>query len=444
VSGITPARKAIAPTLTEEPKGADPQKEFLQRQREAIAKATGNEQKEQDAAAGEDAAPPPKAKDGKTSSTSTAAATTETTDRSPASASPTAPGSKDPKGKPPSSDASSTPGGAATEATERRYDVQSIRKWAEKNPEEAAIVREKVFGLPPDTNQEWIRLKNRKRKLSEEIDQKHETTMAEAKAERAAAEEAKAAIDGAAQKLAPIADLWEAVAEKIAADPQNPSIDFEAADAAFLENAKISIDDYMRLRARRAIGSGPDAVKLRAENARLKRELAGKPSEAIKIPKVEGSPTEKEAAGTAEPSTKVKTKAPRDWSGELASGHKLRQFEGWNALLDAEMRRHYDPDMDEYSADPDEIADKLLKREIEAMQTELEPEAKPKPKPAAAKPNGHAKPKAPAEPPAAATLTPKMTASDEEDDAKVGGMTWAQRQARAINRAMARARGEIE
>jgi hypothetical protein len=37
-----------------------------------------------------------------------------------------------------------------------------------------------------------------------------------------------------------------------------------------------------------------------------------------------------------------------------------------------------------------------------------------------------------------------MTASDEEDDAKVGGMTWAQRQARAINRAMARARGEIE
>lgn len=437
MSGITPARKAIAPTLTETPKGSDPVKELAQRQREAIAKHTGQAQKAQDDAAGEDAAPPPKAK------VETAATTPPTSKPSASNSKPA--GDTSTKSTPDT--ASEKPADTATPAEpsrEQRYDLTSLRKWAEKNPEEAADVFAKLGTLPADSRGEWIRLKNRERKLKEGIHAERETTLTQAKAERQAAEEAKQAIDAAAGKLAPIADLWEAVAEKIAADPENPVIDFEAADAAFQENAKISIDDYMRLRARRHIGSAPDAVKLRAENARLKREIAGKPSDAIKVPKAEEAPTEKEAAGTAASSAKVNGKAARDWSGELAGKHKLRQFDGWNALLDAEMRKHYDPDLEEYSADPDEIADKILKREIEAMSTELEPESAVKPKP---KPNGSTKPAASAKPkpaPSAAQLTPKLSENDADDDAVVGGMTWAQRQSRAIARAMARARGELE
>ena len=171
-----------------------------------------------------------------------------------------------------------------------------------------------TFKIPEDTRSEWIRLKNRERKVKENIRGEHEKTMTEARAERQAAEEARQAIDSAAGKLGPIADLWEAVAEKVAADPSNPQVDFEAADAAFLENAKISIDDYMRLRARRSIGSSSDAVRLRVENQKLKRQLEGKPSDALKTTQKETSAAV-ETSAAAEASVPAKGKAARDWSG---------------------------------------------------------------------------------------------------------------------------------
>lgn len=454
VSGITPARKAIAPTLTEEPKGQSPEKAFAERQRAAIAKATGQSQKAEDAAAGEDAAPPPKAP--ATKSTSKTSAENSTSAPSASSKSPTSKPSADSSTSPADTSKNSTPATALEKpadtatpapAAEPVYDVRSLKKWAEQHPEEAAEIREKVFGLPADTREEWIRLKNRSRKLKAEVSSAGEKSVAEARAERVAAEQAKAAIDGAATKLAPIADLWEAVAEKMAADPDNPQIDFEAADAAFQENAKISIDDYMRLRARRAIGSGPDAVKLRAENARLKRELAGKPSDAIK-PKAADSPAEKEDAGTAEPAAMAKPKDEKDWTTELGEKHNLRGIENWNSLLDKEMRKYLDSDTGDYDADPEEVADRILKREIERMMADDPddaPATKPRPKPnGAAKPNGQAKPKARDAVPPASELRPKAKVAavdDEEGDAPKG---FAQRQAWAIQRAMKRARGEIE
>lgn len=439
MSGITPARKAIAPTLTEEPKGQDPHKAFNARMHASMAKAGATHQQAQDDAAGEDAASPPKAKESSTSKAASA----------PDGKSAPASGSKstDTSGKTAAKEnetSSSKEQPASSAETERRYDVQSLRKWAEKNPEEAALVREKVFGLPADTNQEWIRLKNRERKLKEGINSERERTVAEAKAERQAAEEAKAAIDQAAVKLGPIADLWEAVAEKVRANPESPEVDFDAADAAFQENTGVSIDDYMRARARRHIGGGTEGAKLRAENARLKRELAGKPSDAIKPKAAAGDESEAAPAAAAVP-PKSQRKVV-DWSGEVAEDHKVRQLEGWNALVDTEMRRHHDPDLDEYSADPDEIANTILKREIARMMEDEAPEETPKPKPkanGAPKPNGQGKPKVEAVP-NERDLRPKLTASDDDDDAKVGGMTWAQRQSRAIDRAMRRARGELE
>lgn len=446
VSGIQAQRKAIAPQLTETPKGESPEKAFAERQKAAIAKATGEAQKAQDEDAGEDAPTPPKGtKASKEPSTTTSASAGAST---PA----TTPG----KSPPPATAPSTTPGDATkdgksdaeADATERasRYSFQSLKKWAEENPEDAAAIGEKLFKMPADSREEWIRLKNGARKVRQRIQGDHEKTMSEVRSEREAAESAKAAIDSAAGKLAPIADLWEAVAEKIAADPQNPQIDFEAADAAFQENAKISIDDYMRLRARRSVGSNADAVRMRIENQRLKRELAGKPSDALTKTTAAGEPpSPKEEAGTASPAAAAKAdKNVKDWSDELPPKHKLRQFEGWNKLLDQEMRKYHDADTDEYAADPEEMANTILKREIERTMAELEGESEP----AAAKP----KPKASNGVPKASELTPKPRAAakpaakDDEgdDDVKVAGMTWAQRQKRAIDRAMARARGEIQ
>lgn len=436
VSGITPARKAIAPSLTEEPKGLRPEQAFADRQKAAIAKATGEGQKQQDAAAGEDAAPPPKAKPAAT------AAEPATSGKAPTAAAAKAPASAEVS---PSS-STATDGGKTVEAPKAVYDFASLKKWSEENPEDAA----KLFKIPEDTRQEWIRLKNRERKVKENIRGEHEKTMAEARAERQAAEEARQAIDTAAGKLGPIADLWEAVAEKVAADPSNPQVDFEAADAAFLENAKISIDDYMRLRARRSIGSSSDAVRLRVENQKLKRELAGKPSDTLKTTAA-GESTKKDEAATAPPAA-AKTNA-RDWSGELDGKHKLKQLDGWNDMLDVEMRKYRDSDTDEYDADPNEIADKLLKREIARMMEDDPPADPPQrsrtqaAKPAQTRPV--VKPRDSGDGvPSAASLTPRMTAPDDEkDEVQLRGgkkLTWSQIQNRAITRAQQRARGEIE
>jgi len=453
VSGIQPARKAIAPTLTEEPKGLAPEKAFIERQKAAIAKHTGEAQRAQDEAATDGATTPPKG-----------AVPARSSDPSSngSSPKPTTPAGKSTDSKP--SEAAATSGSAAPGATdaskpakavesssaepaEHRYTLQSLKQWAENDPEAAAEVLTKLGRLSVDTATDWIKLKNGERKVRARIREENEKGITEARTEREAAENAKAAIDQAAGKLAPIADLWEAVAESVAANPENPRIDFEAADAAFLENAKISIDDYMRLRARRSMGSSADAVKLRAENARLRRENAGKPSDAIKTTAAAASTsTEKEAEPAA---AAAKAKSAKDWSDELPEKHKLRQLEGWNKLLDAEMRKYHDSDTGDYDANPEAIADAILKRQLELMAEEFE-EAAPAPR---ARPAPSAAPKPKPKPvggvPDASELTPRQRAEPKvesigDDDVKIAGMTFAQRQARALKRHEMRRRGELE
>lgn len=434
MSGVAAPRVAIAPSLTEAPKGQSPEKAFADRSRAAIAKATGQSQKDQDAAAGEDAATPPKPKAPTTAAASTSAKSSLPASGA-ASTAPTGKASAQPSAKlkeasSPDAPGTSTDSPAPAELT---YDLRSLKKWAEDHPEEAAETLKKLGHLPADQTGEYIKLKNKQRKVREEIQGLHATTMAEARAEREQAEAARQAMDGAAGKLAPIADLWEAVREKVVADPSNPQLDFEAADAAFLENSGIAIDDYMRLRARKSIGSGSDAVKLRVENAKLKRELA-KPAEERKTTAA-GSNTPKDEAGTAEPAAKA-PKNVKDWSDELPGKHKLRQIAGWNALLDTEMRKLYDPDTKDYDGDPEAIADKLLKREIARMMEEEPDDETVKPKPRAPKPKDAVPP--------ASTLRPKApkpaaAADDGDEDAPKG---YADRQKWAIARAMRRARGE--
>lgn len=453
VSGISPARRAIAPQLTEEPKGVNPARELAQRQKDAMARFEGDKLKANDAEAGEDAATPPKAP-----------AATATPVPKP-KADPGVPSD----GKAPAAsvgDGKSEAGKAAAKADEsssatsedapHRYELKSLKKWAEAHPDEAAEIGVKLFRLPADTTQEWIRIKNRERKARENIRGENETGLAAIKAEREAMEAAAAAMDGAAGKLAPIADLWEAVAEKVAADPQNPQIDFEAADAAFMENAKIPIDDYMRLRARRSIGSGTDAVKLRVENAKLKRALEGKASDQVKTTPAESPTPAKVEAGTADSAGKGKSKQAKDWSGELPAKHKLRQFENWNELLDGEMRRYFDADTKDYDADPEEIANKILKREVERMM-EDSPDAgddlPPKPKPTAngaARSNGHAKPKPKDGIPDAAELTPRARKAKDPDDDQEDDKDHPvikdlnRRQAWALQRHELRRQGKLE
>jgi hypothetical protein len=480
VSGINRSYKAIAPTLTDEPAGQNPEREFNARLKETIAKHTGAEARAEAESAREGAAPPPKAKTGKTGSAGSPTAPKSTEAATSASQASASTGASTPAAKKKPSDASSAeqPDAGADAADDAgkaqrgpRYepksfwkwmgenpdkgsgllgDIQEMKRWAEANPELSADLREKVFGLPADTRQEWIRIKNKQRNLRGEIVAEREKTVAEVRAEREQAKQHRDAIEGAVQKMNPIVDLWDAVREPIIADPQNPRIDFDAADAAFAQNAGLSIDDYMRARARRGISS-PDAVRARVENAKLKREL-----ETLK--KTPAAEPEKPApAEPDEPDESAAEQTSHDggqlseWNAEIPSDHKLRQFDKWQKLLDNEMRRYYDADRQEYDADPEEIADKILKREIERMAEEFgepEPPARTRAAPPGKRPVVARKPAergggAQDGIPPAAKLRPKHFAEpgDENDDEAPKG--FAARQRWAIDRAQKRARGEL-
>jgi len=332
--------------------------------------------------------------------------------------------------------------------------VQSMRKWAEENPEEAAILREKVFALPADTNPEWIKLKNRERKGRERLRAENEAGIAAAKAEREAAEAARAELAAAADKLAPIGDMWAAVAESIRANPDNPQIDFDAGDAAFEENCGIAIDDYMRLRARRRMGGGgPEAARLRVQLAkeRRKNELAAaKPAST----EVEKSDTPA-AAAPAEPPKGKERKPQHDWAPEIDTKHKIRGLDGWQLKLDDEMRKFRDPDTADYDEDPEAAADRVLKRELQAFMAELgegdEPAAPAKRTPAKAAPKAPKKAQSASIPgvPSAASLTPKSAPprkdprmDPDHDDNHPVIQSFNKRQQWAIDRALRAARGE--
>jgi hypothetical protein len=450
VSGIQEQRKTLAPSLTETPKGQNPERDLAARQRAAIEKATGQRQEAEDAAAREAPAPPPKA--GKDAASQPSSTTSGKTADSADSAS--KPPAKAPKETPQEtdsqSDTSSAEAAGGKTASERRprIDLQSYKRWAEENPEQAAEIGKYVYKLPETSD--WIGLKNKQRKVRTEIQAERDAAAKQNEAQLAAIKAESEAIQQATSKLSPIADLWIAVAEVIKANPDNPNppIDFDAADAAFLENSGIDIDTYARLRARRRVGSTPEAAKLRIQNQKLQRELAAKQAPAAE--KVAEKTESKEAAPAPDSTTKQR-QPQHDWTGEIDAKHKLRQLDGWQLKLDDEMRRFYDADTQDYSEDPEAAADRVLKREIEAMMPEDEepapvprkvapkngktlgerpaPAAKPKPKAAQSAPGI----------PSAAELTPN---NDDPHESKLE-KNWGKRKNWALERAMARARGEL-
>jgi hypothetical protein len=434
VSGVQPAPKTLAPTLTESPKGMNPEKELAQRQREALAKLGKQGQQAEDAAAREAPATPPKAKTDSPSSEPATKSSASTSEPSKDSSDPSSSKPKPPAGETDSS-APETPAGGKTAERRPRIDLASFRKWAEEHPEEAAEIGKNVFKLP--SADDWVGLQNKRRKVRGQI-QEERAAQERANAEALAAIKAeREAMDAATGKLSPIADLWMAVAQVIKDNPgnDNPPIDFGAADAAFEENAGIPLDTYLRLRARRTLGGSPAEARLRVQNAKLQRDLeAAKPkaAEAPKDSKKEGSADDSAAA----PAVPSKERKPQhDWSGEIDSRHKLRQIEGWQLKLDDEMRRFYDPDTGDYSEDPEEAAARVLKREIAALMPEDEAPA-PKPKPKVA-----AKPAAAA----AAAPKPKAPAPKEEPDPHESKLerSWDKNLRRAMERHQARMRGEL-
>lgn len=457
VSGIQPPRRAIAPQLSEEPKGVNPVKELQQRQDAAMRKFATGQQQAEDAGAREGAPPPPKE-----ATRSAAAATGNGPGASGAAGSKGAPSSPKP-GTPAggktadgagesddgdgaagvgddAGDASSGGDSAASRSRSPRYEVQAMRKWAEDHPEEAALIRDKVFALPADQNQTWIQLKNKQRKNRQQLHEEHTAKMADVQklADQAAAD--KAEMLGAAEKLGPIGDLWSAVAEPVKENPEAPKIDFDAGDAAFQENTGISVDDYMRLRARaRMGGGGPEAARLRVELAKERRKAALAPAAKPPAKEVAKPEAEEPAAPAA-----GKQRAPQhDWSGEIDGKHKIRQLDGWQLKLDDEMRKFYDADSRDYDEDPEKAADRVLKREIEAMAAEFEDEAPPPPRkvgkqPPPAPPKPKRKPESGAIP-SAAELTPNQDADDRNHPVI---QKFEKRQKWALDRAMRAARGE--
>ena len=126
------------------------------------------------------------------------------------------------------------------------------------------------------------------------------------------------------------------------------------------------------------------------------------------------------------------------WGGELPKGHALRKFAGWEGDLHTAMQRYYDADLDEYSKDPEDVADAVLS----AKMAELAPEPE-EPKKTAKRPNT---PKARAEAPAAKKDLPPppkghrpVKAEEVEEEAP---KDMVARERWAIERARRHMRGE--
>lgn len=302
-----------------------------------------------------------------------------------------------------------------------------MKKWVEQHPEEAAELRVHVFGADQDATKEWIMVQNKKRKMKDELRSEKEKSAAETAAERAQAKADRDLAESAAAQLRPIVDLWQGATRKDSNGNAFP--DFDLVDAAFENVAKMSLDSYLRLRARRGV-SNPEGAKMRAENARLTREL-----EALKTngaaPSQGSAPAEPNGAAgaTANGATPAppKVTAPaasvdfeEKWGDEVPKTHKLRNISGWAAKLDAEMDKYHDAELDEYSRDPEEVADRVLKRELAALaEDDDEPEA---PAPKKGKP-----------------VTPKRKAAAKaEPDDEEGPAGFADRERWALERARKR------
>lgn len=256
-----------------------------------------------------------------------------------------------------------------------RYEIKAMKKWAEENPEQAAELRVHVFGYDPESNEGYIKLTNKRRAIRKEIDEHRTKSLAEIEAEKASVKAYAEKAESTAKTIAPLMDLWEAA--KRVDQHGNPMPDFDAGDAAFLQIAKMPIDDYMRLRARRGVAN-PEMARLRAENARLKAQGAPATASPATPPQSNGAAAPAQTPAVSPPAAveAPKPAAPAEleakWSPELPKDHRLRMIQGWAAKLDAEMQRYHDDTLDEYSRDPEEVAGIVLKRALAELAGEDE------------------------------------------------------------------------
>jgi hypothetical protein len=333
---------------------------------------------------------------------------------------------KSDSGEPSTASAEKSTSSDTASERETRYDIKSLRNWARKNPEQASEFLE-VLGATKDQTAEWVRVQNKFRKRHSALDEREK-----ALTERETAMQTEAA--GTVEMLQPIADMFEAVHAKQAEDAKSidwGKVDFDAGDQAFKKLTGVPIDEYMRHRARKGIAVNPEMRELKLENERLRKEAE----------KAKGKEPEKktEPRDDTPPPTLAKM-----WESEVDEGHAIRQFDGWQKMLTKAMAPYYDPELDEYSKDPEEIANRLVKQKL----AELEP----------AEPEEERPTKRPQPPPrrAAAHEPPPRRERRRNDDSEAALMRrpppreiptgmpkdMTDRTRWAIERAQARARGE--
>lgn len=276
-----------------------------------------------------------------------------------------------------------------------------MKRWAEENPEEAAEIREHVFGYDPTTNEGYVKLTNKRRKVRQEIEAERAASLATIEAEKGQVKAYAEKAEATAKQIAPLMDLWEAVKRR----DQNgvPIPDYDAGDAAFFQITGMTPDDYMRGRARRGVAD-PEKARLRAENARLKAQ--GSPATGPEAPNTNGAAAQAQPATVSPPAAAVEATAAapgeleKKWGPEVPKTHKLRNIAGWAEKLDAEMAKYHDDTLDEYSRDPEEVANVVLKRELAALAGDDESDE------AAAAPKVKVRPKAPPGPAKRASFKP--------------------------------------
>lgn len=456
-------KRPLAPSLPPaDPNApADPIKAFAERRKAAIDSRVGDPHRTATEAAGVDgAAPLPKAASVSAKPSATPAPSAKSADASEPSKE-TATNSEPAATTQPSSVEQAEKGGP-------RYDLKSFKRWAEKNPEEsiefAKSIGVDVFREGEDPKQEWIRQQQKARKIKEDLSARDAASSAKNQAELAAIKAEREAAEAIGSQLTYIGDMW-AAAKRVNAQGQ-PDIDFDTVDEVFRQNTGITLDDYNRARARRGVAN-PEVAKLRAENARLlARVNAGQPQANGATAAANGAAAPSSQAASPPVASETKAAAPlstRDpeafWGDDVPKTHALRQFAGWATELEAEMSKYHDETLDEYSKDPEEIADKLLARKIAAFAADEdeEPPAPARKAPKAGKPNV---PKRRASPegaptdvpglPNAAKLTPRGKVNtdrshkvvDKDEIASFDGGA-AERRRFAMDRAMRRARGEL-
>lgn len=356
---------------------------------------------------------------------------------------------------------SDSPEGSASSGKKGpRYELKAFKKWTEENPEQAAELAKAVFQI--DVPEGFIKLQNKARKIKGEIRERQTAAETAAQTKLAAAEAARTQAEQVAQQLRPMADMWAAAQRKD--ERGQPVIDFDTADECFrLNMGGVTIDEYMRQRARRGIAH-PELAREKAARLRLEHELAqlkgGQNTSAAQgAQKSNGAA----ASGSAPEGRRPEANAPQtaapaapsvDWGDVVPDDHPLRQLTGWAEDMDREMRRYHDDVLDEYSVNPEEIVEKVFKRRLAAL-TPLEDDDEPAPRrPPAKRPNTPKRRAAAADGlPDPSELTPRASrqqppppnghrpaTADDLDDAGPADIT--QRERWALQRAQRRLRGE--